>query len=464
MVLFVAQHVQAQEEGENVFVQEHSMQAPTHNATEAYEQDGALAGDPLALQGDVFAVPETEFSDVPDYSIGGYMESRNQFSLNQPETPTSLRQRLHLEGSGHYGALSAFASVRAEYEAAASQWEAQPHRASQVQVHEAYMTFDSENIDVIAGRKIHRWGTGDGINPMDLINPADTRDPFASGRADNRVPSLLLSITGHAAGWALESVFLPLATVSDIPAQGNPWTGSGMDSLHEARDRGEINLNHERPEDWFSQVAFGERLSTHAAGWDLSLMAFSGYTTAPVWYPESASAGAGMDYTARHPHFTAYGASFARGLGAASTVRGEVACKPDYSMNLAGWTTPFTGDLWQGVLGWDYDLDGRYYFNFQGFMDRYGGMDSSGNRQIRTWHGMTYEVSAKWLRDDLKTGIRGRIYTSEDGMLNELFVEYSLGDNWKFLSGIMLWDGPNDGALGRFSASDQVYCTIRYSF
>lgn len=36
-----------------------------------------------------------------------------------------------------------------------------------------------------------RWGTGDGINPMDLINPRDYRDPIASARTDGRLPIFL---------------------------------------------------------------------------------------------------------------------------------------------------------------------------------------------------------------------------------------------------------------------------------
>ena len=40
-----------------------------------------------------------------------------------------------------------------------------------MEVNEAYLTIDTERIYLILGKKMMRWGTDDGINPMDLINP-----------------------------------------------------------------------------------------------------------------------------------------------------------------------------------------------------------------------------------------------------------------------------------------------------
>lgn len=446
----------------------------------AVKSDTTLAGDPFSLP--TGEGPGTDLSDarnsqnsdsgadagaqlqsLPAFSFGGHAESRNQFSLRKADTPISLRQRLHMEGSARWENLSFFGSARAEYDFAARTWNNQPHRAFRASPHEAYLTLDTDHLDIFAGRKIHRWGTGDGINPMDLINPTDTRDPFASGRADNRIPSTLLSITGHMKGWSLEGVFLPLAPVSDIPRRGNPWNGDVLDSLLKADEDHLVNLNHDKPKQWFRQPAFGGRLSTHQNGWDLAVLFFSGYTGTPVWHP-SDTGSAIPGYTAKHPHFTAYGANFARGVGAASTIRGEIAFKPEYTMNLSGEFSPYTGDYWQGVLGWDYDLDGKYYLNFQAFGNVLSNASNGHRSKTRTWHGLAYEVSGKWLRDDLKAGVRGRAYTSEDGAVTEVFAEYSIGDHWKILSGIMFWTGPSSGSMGRFSDNDMIYGTVRYSF
>lgn len=422
----------------------------------------SLQGDPFALPGDSFGeMLAPQSVEVPTYSLGGYFESRNQLSLNDFESPTSLRQRLQLEGNKRWEQVFIYGSFRADYDAAAPYWDYPPHNPWDVRVHELYLSIDTDHVDVIAGQKIERWGTGDGINPMDLINPVDARDPFASGRADNRLASPLISVVGYVGDWSLEGVFLPLAKVSDIPDQGSPWAGNSIGTLYEAQDSGQIQIKHEQPTEWFSQSAFGGRLSTNLDGWDVSVLAYSGYILFPVWQPSTVG---NNDYIATHPRFTAFGANFARAVGGASTFRGEVAYKPKYTLNLSGNTCPYTGDLWQGVLGWDYDIDGKYYLNVQAFSDWFQGRVNAESTRTRSWHGITYEASAKFLNDDVKTGFRGRIYSSNDGMINEFFTEYALDDHWKIQSGVILWDGPVFGVLGLYADNDLFYFNVLYSF
>lgn len=105
----------------------------------------------------------------------------------------------------------------------------------------------------------------------------------------------------------------------------------------------------------------------------------------------------------------------------------------------------------QGVLGWDYDIDSKYYLNFQLFGDVQEGSEASGSR---TWHGATYEISGKWFRDALKTGVRGKLYTSGEGTLTEVFLEYELDDHWKASTGVMFWTGGEDTILGEYTDNE----------
>ena len=143
----------------------------------------------------------------------------------------------------------------------------------------------------------------------------------------------------------------------------------------------------------------------------------------------------------------------------AQTVRGEVAYKPRFPVQ--GSFGFHRADLWQGVLGWDYDIDSKYYLNFQLFGDVQEGSEASGSR---TWHGATYEISGKWFRDALKTGVRGKLYTSGEGTLTEVFLEYELDDHWKASTGVMFWTGGDNTILGEYTDNDFVYLTLRYAF
>ena len=150
----------------------------------------AVEGDPFS-DGQAFSdLHAIEASDT--FLLGGFAESRNQFSLNDPETPISLRQKVQVEALWRRDVLSLFGSLEGSYEGAAHTWPGD-HSPWKADLRELYLTYDTDNIDIFLGRKTHRWGTGDGINPMDLINPLDTRDPVTTGRADNRLTVWLFS-------------------------------------------------------------------------------------------------------------------------------------------------------------------------------------------------------------------------------------------------------------------------------
>ena len=82
----------------------------------------------------------------------------------------------------------------------------------------------------------------------------------------------------------------------------------------------------------------------------------------------------------------------------------------------------------------------------------------------RKTHGITFEISDKFLDDDLTAGFRGMYFTSNEGSAAEIFAEYKIGDNWQIAPGFMLFNGPKDSRLGQFSHNDMIYLRLRYSF
>jgi hypothetical protein len=79
-------------------------------------------------------------------------------------------------------------------------------------------------------------------------------------------------------------------------------------------------------------------------------------------------------------------------------------------------------------------------------------------------HGITFEISDKFLDDDLTAGFRGMCYTSHDGSASEIFAEYKIGDNWTIALGCMFFNGPKDSCLGQYRENDMAYLRLKYSF
>jgi len=431
----------------------------------------AASDDPLADMNIDLADKESSEERTKGFvSIGGYLESRNQLRIKEMDKPISLRQRLWLDCYLGDGKIRGFASGYFDYDPAVRDWTDDNDEIYYVELNEAYLTIDMERIDFILGKKMMRWGTGDGINPMDLINPRDYRDPIASARADARLPILLADGIFLLGPVTLEGVLIPKAEVNEFPLPDSPWEPRALKEMRRSAASGEIVLSPgEEPDDWFKDAEFAFRVSTVTGGFDLALLYYNGYTDDPVYHRDYLVDGR-MRFTPRYQHYRAYGFNFAKGFERA-TIRGELAVKPgllfpidsndpSYAKDSDGLTAR---DLYQGVIGIDRTFFTNLYVNLQFFYD----FIESGREAIalkRKTHGLTFEISDKFLDDDLSAGFRGMYFTSNEGSASEIFAEYKIGDNWQIAPGYMIFNGPKDSRLGQYRENDMIYFRLRYSF
>ena len=403
-------------------------------------------------------------------SISGYLESRNQVRVKDVDEPISLRQRLWLDCYLGEDRVRGFASAYFDYDPAVRDWTDDNDEIYYVALNEAYLTVDTEWLDFIFGKKMMRWGTGDGINPMDLINPRDYRDPIASARADARLPILLANGILLLGPVTVEGVLVPRPEVNEFPLPNSPWEPEGLKELRRSAESGKIVLSPgEEPDKWFEDAEFAFRVSTVWKGFDLALLYYNGYTDDPVYHRDYLIDGR-MRFTPRYHRYQAYGFNFAKGFERV-TVRGEIAIKPGLLFSIDPDDLSYekdsdglvTRDLYQGVIGIDRTFFTNLYVNLQFFVD----IIDDGREAIalkQKTHGITFEISDKFLDDDLTAGFRGMYFTSNEGSASEIFAEYKIGDNWQIAPGYMFFNGPKDSRLGQFGQNNMVYFRLRYSF
>jgi len=177
-----------------------------------------------------------------------------------------------------------------------------------------------------------------------------------------------------------------------------------------------------------------------------------------------------MRFTPCYQHYQAYGFNFAKGFDRA-TVRGELAVKPELLFSIDSNDPSYekdsdglvARDLYQGVIGIDRTFFTNLYVNLQFFAD----IIEDGQEVLaakRKTHGITFEISDKFLDDDLTAGFRGMYFTSNEGSACEIFAEYKIGDNWEIAPGYMFFNGPEDSRLSQFNDNDMVYLRLRYGF
>ena len=433
-----------------------------------------------AIESDPFKNLDFDFSDLANndtkinnksgFSIGGYLESRNQVRVKDVDEPISLRQRLWLDCYLGQDWIRGFASAYFDYDPAVRDWTDDNDQLYYVELNEAYLTIDTERMDLILGKKMMRWGTGDGINPMDLINPRDYRDPVASARADARLPILLANGIFLLGPVIMEGVLVPKPEVNKFSLPDSPWEPEALRELRKSAESGEIVLvPADKPDKWFKDAEFAFRVSTVTGGFDLALLYYNGYTDDPAYHRDYLTDGR-MRFTPRYQHYQAYGFNIAKGFERA-TIRGELAVKPGLLFPIDPDDPSYKEDsdglvnreLYQGVIGIDRTFFTNLYVNLQFFTD----LIEDGQESLalkRKTHGITFEISDKFFDDDLTAGFRGMYFTSNDGSASEIFAEYKIGDNWQVAPGFMLFNGPKDSRLGQFKDNDMVYLRLRYSF
>ena len=418
-----------------------------------------------------FPAEETSVEDTTRFlSISGYLESRNQIKVKDVNEPVSLRQRLWLDCYLGRDWIRGFANAYFDYDPAVRDWTDDNDEIYYVELNEAYLTVDTERMDFIFGKKMMRWGTGDGINPMDLINPRDYRDPIAGARADARLPILLADGIFLLGPVTFEGVLIPKAEVNEFPLPDSPWEPKALRDMRRSAESGEIVLSpEEEPDDWFKDAEFAFRVSTVTGGFDLALLYYNGYTDDPAYHRDYLTDGR-MRFTPSYQHYHAYGFNFAKGFERA-TIRGELAVKPGLLFSIDSNDPSYVEDsdglvirdLYQGVIGIDRTFFTNLYVNLQFFADLIeDGQESLASK--RKTHGITFEISDKFLDDDLTAGFRGMYFTINNGSASEIFAEYKIGDKWLLAPGCMFFNGPKDSRLGQFSHNDMVYFRLRYSF
>ena len=434
----------------------------------------AVAAEPLA--GDPFAEPAEIADDAAAPGIPflqrGWLESRNQFRLRDGRA-ISARQRLWLEGGHHFGGNQAkrlFLSGSLDWDGAAASLSGDTDEFA-ARLHEAYFTFEGERADLMLGRKMARFGTGDGINPLDLINPQDHRDPFASGRSDNRLPVWLgqtvvaLPKPAFLEDFSLQAVAAPLAKVTRLPGRGSVWELPSLRALRQQEDAGTLRLaEQDLPASWFEEGKYLLHLSATTRGWDIGLAAFSGPANTPVLVGRT-NAGGERLVTPEHPGMSALGLTFAKGLNR-STLRGELAYKPSHPLQLQSDADALPDfarrDLIEGVIGFDRTFGLNRYLNLQYFAASVP--NDAGLAQDGFTHGLTYELYDQFAGDDLKLGVSGIIGFSGQGWTLQPYAEYKLGDDWLLTASVMLFSGDREGSYGQYGDCDFATLKLRRSF
>jgi hypothetical protein len=187
-------------------------------------------------------------------------------------------------GSGGQARLAL--DLRAHGPSAASSLE-ESGRVSVVQntslkLQDAYVSARSGWFEASLGAQRVQWGSADGFNPVDIVNPYDLEDPT---RFDRRLATPMLRMTATRGLAQLELAVVPWFQPALLPTDVVDVLGDSQSRLElieaDGVEIGSLESRVELPQDRIADVGVGARFFWGTRAGDLALSAFHGRDSLP---------------------------------------------------------------------------------------------------------------------------------------------------------------------------------------
>lgn len=328
-----------------------------------------------------------------------------------------LELRLQGEvGSGFFPDAAYTAAIQAGYDAATG--------TTRFELDEAHVTLYFTDVDITVGKQRRAWGSTDGVNPVDVLNPRDLTFPPDSEKI--AVPMLYGSV--HAGDARVQLAVVPLFTPSSEP--GTAWRTAPTPTLPPgATVVGVLPPEVHVPTAELGNVQFGARATLAAGAFDVSATYFTGFRTEPTASARLVPTGTAGQFhlqpVIRYDRMQLVGVDFSGAIGPV-VVRGEAAY--EFSADADG-TDPAVGNhSLQAVLGGEYLIPGGPRVVLQGVLD-YTAPDAGGEADptFKTMTVLAYQSDARtsfdlvWLQSLDGSGliVPGVAYTFADGVTGE---------------------------------------------
>lgn len=381
-----------------------------------------------------------------DFSFGG--RAGAEFGVAYGGTLPVAAAELELNASGRSGSsLFPDASFRAS---AFTRHDAADGNTT-IRLGEAHATIYLGDLEFTAGKQRRAWGSTDGINPVDVLNPQDLSfPPAASKLAVSMLYGRYYGPGEHSFAAAVIPVFMPPVLPGAAWQPGSMPTGLPPDAnVTEVREP-----VIEQPAAELANVQFGVRATAAAGGFDFSGTYFRGFRNQPT-YSASLEAGASPGELTLVPRITfdpvhVLGVDFS-GFVHDFVVRGEAAVT--INRESAG------ADAFTSVLGLEYSFSGGPRLVMQGIIDRAtpaGTTKQETNFRLMSalahQYGLRTQFEVGWIHD----------FDGSGALMPEL--TYTFADGVTGTAAAWIFYGAENTSYGSWAEQSQVRISVDYAF
>jgi hypothetical protein len=339
-----------------------------------------------------------------------------------------------------------------------------------VRVMDANVEITSRRVDLLAGYARVVWGKLDELQPTDVINPLDISRFFFEGRAEARLPVLLVRGRVHVSDNAmLDAIYVPdfrrgrFDQLAEPSSPFNIATDAVSDPvvcLAIGCPTLPLAVADREPAFTARNAQGGVRLSATSGRVDWSVSAYRGFESFGFFSLNPTTGTLALEY----PRFTMIGGDFEAVRGDWG-LRGEVAAFVDDTFQspavrlVAG--RSFDAGMGVDREAGDYTLSGTVLVHAEWYDAPLSLQDPSDGR---TDVSFIASADRTFRRERYRLRMFGVYNASESsGFLRAIGI-MSLRDNWTLENSVGWFAGGGRDIVGRFGDSDFLYAKLKYYF
>lgn len=316
-----------------------------------------------------------------------------------------------------------------------------------------------DNVDIIAGRQILTWGTGDLLFINDLF--AKDWKSFFIGRDDEylKAPSDALKTSIFFSDVNLDLVYVPLFNGSQFIDGSRLSYWNGLQGRIGDRS---LTVQDENLNRFGRDSEFAARLSKTIDSLELALYAYSGFWQTPEGVNSTS-------FNLIHPRLSVVGFSARKPLGGGiANVEAGYYDSEDHSGNdpyIRNSEVRFlTG--FEHELGPDFTGSVQYYLEWKQDYDEYVHNLLPGMNKADEYRSLlTMRLTKLLMQQNLNLGVFIYYSPSDNDVYLRPKAKYKISDQWTAEVGGNIFSGANDYTFwGQFADNTNLYASLRWSF
>jgi len=420
---------------------------------------------------DLFGLDETESSDNerPEKSgLEGFIQLESAYTYRSPTHLSKQRTILELGTDGEISDnMSWKLSGRADYDAVFElnnfySSRVRDNREFDAQIYEAYLDASAGNLDFRLGRQNIIWGEMVGLFVADVVSAKDLRQFVAQDFDLIRIPQWAARAEYFKSDYHAEFIWLPVMTYNEIGKPGDDFYPLGTNLT---QNPNVVIKKTEEPSNELSNSAYGMRVSTLKAGWDVSGFYYRSVDVEPSFFSEKVAApDPTLIVTPEHKKIHQLGTTMAKDFGEV-VLKGEAVFTKDRwfvttdPSDVDGLTQQ---DILDYIVGLEHITPENTLLNFQVFQRLY--IDHEPDNLLDEFETGVSLFSKLEINSTVDAELLLISQLNRTDWMARPKVTWAFSTNWYLQLGADVFGGQEVSVFGRFEDSSRVYANVRYTF